>query len=123
MSHNDKYDRQTLINGFRNFCREAEKIVDELLSRQVQPIIEAKYYKDTYCSNNKKSAYTIPTDYLSKNKDSGIRIDYIFCSPNISISNSGIIKTDLSEKALSSLLNSKSVHPLKRLFQLLAYGA
>jgi len=46
---------------------------------------------DTYKFKNKIFDFTVPTDLRSKNKNSGIRIDYIFCSKDFKILDSGIV--------------------------------
>ncbi len=44
---------------------------------------------DTYKAKNKMWDYSVPTTF----KEPALRIDYIFCSRDLNVVNSGIIKT------------------------------
>ena len=55
---------------------------------------------DTYKSKHlSETNFTMPTDLRSENKDSAVRIDYIFCSGNFKIIDAKIIKKITAEKA------------------------
>jgi endonuclease/exonuclease/phosphatase family metal-dependent hydrolase len=102
LSPQDKYDREKLIMGFGTFTKDPESAVDFLLKGRIIPYIISQGLIDTYRQANPKHReqdYTIPTDALSKNKDSAIRLDYIFCSPDYKVSQAGIIKNSLTNKA------------------------
>jgi endonuclease/exonuclease/phosphatase family metal-dependent hydrolase len=67
-------------------------------SKAIGALIENKL-TDTFKVGGGKWACTVPTDLLSRHKDTGVRIDYIFCSSNFKVVNAGVIKNDLTEKA------------------------
>ena len=50
-----------------------------------------------YKIKNNKFDFTIPTDLMSKNKNGAIRMDYIFCTEDFNVLDSGIIKNNLTE--------------------------
>ena len=56
---------------------------------------------DSYLACNKKYQGTLPTkNYaLSKNKTGTMRIDYLFCSKEFKVLESGILKNNFSELA------------------------
>jgi len=77
----------------------ADKIIRDIFKPKVVKYIEGKGLIDTYLTKNKNFDYTVPTDFCSLDKSTGIRIDFIFVSKDIKILDSGIIKNELSEKA------------------------
>ncbi len=99
ISPEDSYDRTKLVKGFKTFTKDAEKIVDSLLGKKAISYILSKGLKDAFKVKNKSFEFTVPTDFLSKNKDSGVRIDYIFCSMDMRIIDSKIIKNKITETA------------------------
>jgi endonuclease/exonuclease/phosphatase family metal-dependent hydrolase len=97
ISPEDKYNPNKLIKVFskinlKNF------IIDALKMKTIKYLLKSNMI-DTFKIKNKRFDYTIPTDYLSKNKSSAIRIDYIFCSRDFEIVSSNIIKNKLTNKA------------------------
>jgi len=94
-----EYNKEKLLKGFKTFHKEPLKKVNELFKGKVISYLVSKGLIDTYKENNSEFNYTIPTDMLSKNKDSAMRIDHIFCSEDIKVLDSGIIKNELTEKA------------------------
>jgi endonuclease/exonuclease/phosphatase family metal-dependent hydrolase len=103
ISDQDKYYREKLIKGFLGFIKNKEvvdKVVDERLTHQAISEIRRHNLIDTYRKINKGvQQYTIPTDYLSLDKSSGMRVDYIFCSPDFEVEDARVIKNELTEKA------------------------
>ncbi len=104
----DKYDKdfirnfksKVLVNGFVKMTdEETDKIMKNMLEGKLIKYVESIGLIDSFRVNNKKFDFTVPTDFLSKDKSTGIRIDFIFCSDDIKILKSGIIKNQLSEKA------------------------
>ena len=99
LSSQDNYDENEMINAWSKFEKNAKEVMGEMLKRDAVIFILSKGLIDTYKSKNTKFDFSIPTDFLSKDKSSGIRIDYIFCSKNFKVVDSGIIKNELTEKA------------------------
>ncbi len=99
LSPKDNYKEENLINAWSKFEKNAKKLIKEMLKRDAIKYVLSKGLVDTYKKKNKKFDFTIPTDFLSKDKGSGIRIDYIFCSKDFKVLESGIIKNKLTEKA------------------------
>ena len=99
LSIEDDYNKDKLIKSWRKFTKNTENLVNEMLKRDSIKFILSKDLIDTFKVKNKKFDYTIPTDLLSKDKSSAIRIDYIFCSKDFKILKSGIIKSKLTENA------------------------
>ena len=54
---------------------------------------------DSYKIHNQESNYTVPTEFRKNSEDSRVRMDYIFCSKNIKVFDSGIIQNKTTEKA------------------------
>lgn len=99
LSPKDKYNKKKLVASWSKFEINAELILSEMLKKDAIKSILSSGLVDSFKLKNKKFDFTIPTDFLSKDKSSGIRIDYIFCSKDIRVINSGIIKNALTEKA------------------------
>lgn len=100
LSPEDKYDEKALITGFSRFMgNKAETKVKDLLKTQTVELALSRGFIDSYKIKKQKETYTVPTDFRSKDKISAIRIDYIFCSKDIKILDSGIIKNKLTEMA------------------------
>lgn len=100
LSPEDSYNKEKFVKGYVGFMKKdgKKKAEDMLTCRAVKGIL-AKNLIDTYKKINDKLDFTMPTDLRSKNKDSASRLDYIFCSKNFKIVESGIIKNKLTEKA------------------------
>ena len=97
LSSEDRYNKPRLINAFSRIS--GEKLIKHYLTNKTVSFVLKQKLIDTFKAKNKKFDYTVPTDYLTKDKRSGIRIDYIFCSGDFEIIDSGIIKNKLTEKA------------------------
>ncbi len=87
ISPQDPYDRTKLIRGFKTFTKEPEKVVDAMLNDPTIPYLLSQGLIDTYRQRRQSFGFTVPTDSLSSNKDSGIRLDYIFCSLDFKVKN------------------------------------
>lgn len=101
ISFQDGYNIPKLIKGYESFMKTNGKDkAENMLKFLTTKTVASKGLIDTYkIKNPDKFSYTIPTDLRSKNKDSAIRIDYIFCSKDFKILESDIIKESLTEKA------------------------
>jgi endonuclease/exonuclease/phosphatase family metal-dependent hydrolase len=95
----DEYDEIEMIGAWSKFEKNAEKTIKEMLKRDAVKFVLSKGLIDTHRTKNKVIDFSIPTDFLSKDKSSGIRIDYIFCSEEFKVLNSGIIKNRFTEEA------------------------
>lgn len=101
-SFKDNYSKKEMIEGFSKISKYAEKIVSNLLSFETTKKIESFKLIDTYKKIHKKEDnvnFTVPTDLLSKDKSTGMRCDFIFCSKNFQVIESEIIKNKLTESA------------------------
>ena len=99
ISDEDSYNHDKLLKGFSLFDKNAKATVDKFMERAVIPKIRDYQLIDTFKIINKNFGYTIPTDILSKNKNTGLRLDYLFCSKEFKILDSGIIRNELTENA------------------------
>jgi len=99
LSNSDHYEWDSLFNSWKKFDENAENILKDMLQRKVTDYVLSKKLVDSYKTLNKNFNFTIPTDKLSKDKKSGTRIDYIFCSNNFKIISSKIIKNKLTNIA------------------------
>ena len=99
LSKYDNYNKNNLIKSWLKIEKDAKNVISDMLKGQTTKYLISKEYVDSYKAKNKKFDFTIPTDFLSKDKSTGIRIDYIFCSKDLKIINSGIIKDRLAELA------------------------
>jgi hypothetical protein len=100
LSPQDNFDKKRLIEGYRQFMKDrAENKVNDMLSHKSVSRILQEGLNDTYLSKNSPGGYTVPTDLRSKSKDSSGRMDYIFCSKDFNVLDSGIIKNKLTEMA------------------------
>ena len=102
-SHQDNYNKNRLIKGFKEYFKKEEKhkakeIVGDILTSKTIKFLIRNNLVDTFKKKNRDWDFSYHTD-LSKNKYDFSRLDYIFCSPNFNILNSGIIKNELVEKA------------------------
>ncbi len=92
------YRQEEMIKNF-SFEKDPKKKVNDLLQMLALAEVEKKGLKDTYKEIHKEFDFTIPTDMLSKNKKSGVRIDYIFCSLDFHVKDAYIVKNKLTEIA------------------------
>ncbi len=99
ISPEDKYDRKELIQGFSRFEKEPAHVVDDFLKRKSIEAILNNELRDSFKEVGKKWHCTVPTNLFSKEKDSGLRIDFIFCSKEFKINDAGIIVNNLTNKA------------------------
>jgi exonuclease III len=93
LSHQDTYERKDLVAGLQGQVRGPGAVVDSWLKRLAVPVLTSAGLVDTYRAiHPHSSTYTIPTDFLSKDKRSGVRIDYIFTSPDIKVKDAYVIQ-------------------------------
>jgi len=97
ISPEDKYDRKKLLEGFSRFDSNYKEVVEDFLKRKSIRRVLDSGLKDTL--NSQKWKFTVPTDMLNKNKDSGLRLDFIFCSNDFKIIDSGIIVNEFTNVA------------------------
>jgi len=95
----DGYDPEKMIRGYQVFMGERgeAKARDILKATALKPLLEHNLI-DTQTIRD-KGVFTVPTDWRNKNKDSAVRLDYIFCSEELKVIDSGIIKDELTDKA------------------------
>jgi endonuclease/exonuclease/phosphatase family metal-dependent hydrolase len=100
LSPQDKYDKKKLTRGYVEFMngRGKAKVRDMLTCKTIESILDEDLI-DVYKKINDKTDFTMPTDLRCKNKDSAVRLDYIFCSNGFEIVDSGIVKNKSTEKA------------------------
>lgn len=105
ISDEDSYDLEELVIGFEGFhvpsseFTTARHKVEDLMRKLTIPEIRRHGLIDTYNALDNPFDFTIPTDLLSKDKRSGIRIDYIFASPDFEVVDAGIIKNRYTNSA------------------------
>lgn len=98
LSPQDPIDEKDLLKNFTkkfNDQDKARRIVEEMTKTETVKSLLTADLQDTYTEKNKNWDYTYHTK-LSGN--SFARYDYIFCSKNLKVVNSGIIKNELTEK-------------------------
>lgn len=101
LSPEDSYDCEKLTRGYQTFMGEEGgkvKVNDILKARAMGPLFSG-CLRDTYKIIRGNGDFTVPTDWRNKNKDSGVRLDYICCSRDFKILDAGIIKNKLTEEA------------------------
>lgn len=100
LSPQDNYNYPNLLEGYRKFMKEkAEQKIEDMSSCLFVKSILKNGLIDSFRTNHEEFDFTVPTNLRSKNKDSAVRIDYIFCSKQFKIVESGIIKDKLTEQA------------------------
>ena len=100
LSPEDDYDLHRLTRGYASFMGEEvgkAKVQDIITANAIMPLIKEGMI-DTHLVMA-KGDFTVPTDWRSKNKDSAVRLDYIFCSEEFKIIESGVIKDHITNKA------------------------
>ena len=98
LSDEDKYKKSSLLKGFQSFAgKKTEYLVNKLLQRKFIPFIKSQGLLDALPKSKRK--YTIPTNLLSKDKSSAIRIDYFFISEDIKVIDAETIQNSQTEKA------------------------
>jgi len=104
LSPNDKYKPRNLFKMFFPMQKD-KKLTDKNVKDSLQTLMIRKVLNagliDTFKEKNNQQEITFPTKKYSpfKDKSVGIRIDYIFCSDNFKVLESGIDKNKLSEIA------------------------
>ncbi|MBM3230667.1 hypothetical protein FJZ22_03395 [Candidatus Pacearchaeota archaeon] len=96
----DPYDREKLCTAFSRFMKEgaSDKVRDLLKGALATKLLDAGY-QDSFLVSKKPWHYTIPTNMRSKNKDSGVRIDFIFLRKRLKVVDAGIIMSKETEVA------------------------
>ena len=102
-SPDDKYDKEKLIIGFEAGYKpeekyKARKIVEDILQGKAISLLLKNGLVDTYKIKNRGFGHSFHTSLIGSNPDLS-RLDYIFCSKDFKVTNSGIIKNKLTEKA------------------------
>jgi len=99
LSPEDNYNHQRLLAGFQKFMGDkAGPKLEEMFSGKTINTILNRGLVDTYKKINGQFNYTVPTDLRTRDKDSAVRMDYIFCSKQIKVIKSGVIKSKLAEQ-------------------------
>lgn len=95
----DDTDRQQLVAAFRRFSAEPEEAVDQFLAsgRLVFEALSALGFQDAIPAAGRR--YTIPTDLLSEDKASAIRIDHVLCNEWIEVVGGEVIHTPDTNRA------------------------
>lgn len=99
ISPKDNYDKNGLLKKFNIKLKnkqKTEEIVKEILKAKTIKFLLEQNLIDTYKEKNEKQDYSYHTELSGNNL---MRIDYIFCSKEFKVINSGIIKNELAEKA------------------------
>jgi endonuclease/exonuclease/phosphatase family metal-dependent hydrolase len=92
LSDEDKYDKQKYIKAFRTFTLlKGDSEALRFLKRKFIPFLRASGLRDAM--PKKRRTHTIPTDWLSKNKNSAMRIDYCFVSSDILVKDAYVVQT------------------------------
>jgi len=101
LSPEDRYDPEKLTRGYQAFMGEnnGKMKVDDILKGDALRPLFSECLGDTYKLIRRNGDFTVPTDWRNKNKDSAVRLDYIFCSRDFEILDAGIIKSKLTEDA------------------------
>jgi endonuclease/exonuclease/phosphatase family metal-dependent hydrolase len=100
ISPQDLYDRRTLEMGFSKFLngKAGETIKDMFTFSTITNILNYEL-TDTFIAAKKPWKHTMPTPVRSKEEDSRIRIDYIFCSKHFKIIDSDVIQNKYTKAA------------------------
>jgi endonuclease/exonuclease/phosphatase family metal-dependent hydrolase len=96
----DKYNKNKLIRGFKLFRpNDAIDAVEDALECKAISFVMKSGLKDTFKEKHKETVYTVQTKLFKHIKDAAMRLDYIFCSRDFKIVESGIIKNETTDKA------------------------
>jgi len=100
----DKYDWKVLVDEYELFHgdrKKAEKNAKDVVNPKMLKEVISNGLIDTFYYLHKEYSHTLPTEKYasSTNKKRTMRIDYIFCSEDFKIINSGIIKNKLTDMA------------------------
>lgn len=112
----DAIDREQLVEAFRRFAPDAETAVDRLIEsgRQVFGTLGELGLHDAIPPAGRH--YSIPTDLLSLDKRSAVRIDHILANDGIEILDGAVVHSPESNRASDH-------HPVFLRFRLRAAGA
>ncbi len=104
LSPQDKYNKGMLIKGINSLphstLKSAKWKVNDLLKSSEIKAVLGYGLQDTYKLIHPKGFdYTLPTKLDGSSMDSAQRIDYIFCSPQLNVIDSGIIKESPADVA------------------------
>ena len=101
LSPQDSYNLEKLTRGYQRFMGEeaGKKKVEDIIKMDAMRPLFSECLIDTYKKIRMNGDFTVPTDWRNKNKDSAVRLDYIFCSNDFKIIDAGIIKNKLTENA------------------------
>ena len=101
LSPEDDYDLERLTRGYQKFMGEHDGKVkaENIVTAYAMKPFFSECLMDTYKKIQGNGDFTVPTDWRNKNKDSAVRLDYIFCSKEFKIIDAGIIKDDYTENA------------------------
>jgi len=95
----DEYNKNKMLENFSKKLKDsqkAKKVVEEIFKAKTIKFLLKQGLTDTYKEKNDKWDYSYHTKLRGNNL---MRIDYIFCSKEFKILNSGIIKNNLTEEA------------------------
>jgi len=95
----DEPDREALVAAFRRFSEEPEAAVDRFVDsgRLVFGVLERMGLRDAVPPAGRR--YTIPTDLLSVDKRSAMRIDHVFASDEIAVLGGEVVQGGATERA------------------------
>jgi endonuclease/exonuclease/phosphatase family metal-dependent hydrolase len=99
ISPEDAADRQQLIASFREFSKTPAADVDRFLEsgRLVFAALGTLGLRDAIPAASRR--YSIPTDLISRDKSSGIRIDHILCNAGIAVVDGEVFHSRESNRA------------------------
>jgi endonuclease/exonuclease/phosphatase family metal-dependent hydrolase len=114
ISPEDDIDRQQLVASFRDFARRPEADVDRFLEsgRLVFATLGRLGLRDAIPAGGRR--YSMPTDLISSNKSSGIRIDHILANEQIAVVHGEVVHSPASNRASDHhpvLLDFAITHP------------
>lgn len=95
----DEYDKNKMLGNFSRKLKDnqkAIKVVEEIFKAKTMKFLLKQGLRDTYKEKKEKQDYSYHTKLRGNNL---MRIDYILCSKEFKILNSGIIKNKLTEEA------------------------
>jgi endonuclease/exonuclease/phosphatase family metal-dependent hydrolase len=95
----DMIDRSAMIAGFRRFSANPEVTVDQFVEsgRAVFAALSRLYLEDAVPPPGRR--YSIPTDLLSLDKSSAMRIDHILANSGIEIISGEVVHSPASNRA------------------------
>jgi endonuclease/exonuclease/phosphatase family metal-dependent hydrolase len=99
ISPEDSIDRPTLIQAFGTFAQDPETVLDQFVESgcHVFGLLREQGLKDAIPPDGRR--YSIPTDLISLNKNSGIRIDHILTNEAIEVVGGEVVHSAASNQA------------------------